>query len=227
MNRGYLKLYRKVQDNWMWQDKPFSFGHAWIDLLLSANIKDTKFVKRSQVIEVKRGQIAISTKGFADRWGWSRGKVDRFLKQLENEHQIEHQKNNVTTLITILNYDDYNGTDTKTDTERTPNGHRTDTSKEVKEVKKETLDQYEEASLRMKDKIIKLFPLIESLYAFEFEKWREYRQGKKPVLDLSLNLMDWMKRAAGKIKKDVPVLKTVSKERQAEIAAREKELGLA
>jgi hypothetical protein len=135
VKRGYLKLYRKIQDNWMWQDKPFSFGHAWIDLLISANIKDTKFVKRSQVIEVKRGQIAISTKGFADRWGWSRGKVDRFLKQLENEHQIEHQKSSLTTLITIVNYDDYNGTDTKTDIKRTSNGHRTDTSKEVKEGK--------------------------------------------------------------------------------------------
>jgi hypothetical protein len=214
----------------MWQDKPFSFGHAWIDLLISANIKDTKFVKRSQVIEVKRGQIAISTKGFADRWGWSRGKVDRFLKQLENEHQIEHQKSNVTTLITILNYDDYNGTDTKTNTEQTPNEHRTDTSKEVKEVKevkKETLDQYEEASLRMKDTILELFPAMRSLYDFEFVKWREYRQGKKPVLDLNLNLMDWMKRAAGKIPKEPEGLKTISKERQAEIAAREKELGLA
>jgi hypothetical protein len=127
----------------MWQDKPFSYGHAWIDLLISANIKDTKFVKRSQVVEVKRGQIAISTKGFADRWGWSRGKVARFLNQLENEHQIEHQKTSLTTLITIVNYDDYNGTDTKTDIKRTSNGHQTDTSKEVKEVKNKELSDFE------------------------------------------------------------------------------------
>lgn len=186
----------------MWQDKPFSFGHAWIDLLLSANIKDTKFVKRSQVIEVKRGQMAISTKGFADRWGWSRGKVARFLIQLENEHQIEHQKNNVTTLITIVNYDDYNGTDTKTNTERTPNEHRTDTSKEVKNEKKEPLDKYATASAAIKDTIIKLFPSIEKDYDFEFAKWRTYREGKKPVLDLKANLMDWMKRSAGKMPKE-------------------------
>lgn len=139
MNRGYLKLFRKIQDNWIWQDKPFSFGHAWIDLLLLANVKDSKFTKRGVVVEVKRGQVGMSTKGLADRWGWSRGKVDRFLKHLKNEHQIEHQKNNITTCITIINYDEYNNTDTKTNSKQTPNEHQTDTSKEVNKLRSTSL----------------------------------------------------------------------------------------
>jgi len=144
MKRGYLKLFRKIQENDIWLIKPFSPGQAWVDLLLLANIKDSRFSKRGQVIKVKRGQIAISVKGFADRWGWSRGKVDRFFRRLENEHRIEHQKNNVTTCITILNYDEYNQANTKTDTKRTPNGHQTDTSKEAKEVNNKELSDFEQ-----------------------------------------------------------------------------------
>ena len=70
----------------------------------------------------------------------------------------------------------------------------------------EDLDRYAEDSLLMIKTILKLFPAMAGSYAFEFEKWREYRQGKKPVLDLKLNLMDWMKRAAGKLTEKQPAL---------------------
>ena len=39
--KGYIKLYRGLQDCWIWQDKePFTKRDAWIDLLLSANHAD-------------------------------------------------------------------------------------------------------------------------------------------------------------------------------------------
>ena len=79
--------------------------------------------------------LAWSVKGLADRWGWSRSKVTRFLKLLENEHQIEHQTNTITTLITIINYDKYQDKDIKTNIKRTSNEHQTNTSKESKELK--------------------------------------------------------------------------------------------
>jgi hypothetical protein len=48
-------------------------------------------------------------KELADRWQWSEAKVSRFINFLESEYikQVKAQKSNVTTLITILNYDRY------------------------------------------------------------------------------------------------------------------------
>lgn len=43
----------------------------------------------------------------SDRWGWSEGKVNRFLDYLKTEEQIEVQTSSKTTLITILNYELY------------------------------------------------------------------------------------------------------------------------
>lgn len=82
-----------------------------MDLLLLANFTDGTIRKRGIKVEVKRGQVGFSERELADRWGWSRGKVGRFLDELKNEQQIEPQngpqKNNVTSLITITNYDRY------------------------------------------------------------------------------------------------------------------------
>lgn len=62
--------------------------------------------------------------------------------------------------------------------------------------------KYVDVSKIQKDKILKLFPCMVDAYEFEFMKWKTKRETSKPVLDLNLNLMDWMKRAAGKQSSD-------------------------
>lgn len=101
---GWIKLYRQLANNPLWTSEPFTKGQAWVDLLILANHKDNFFYKRGNKVIVKRGQVGYSTRGLADRWKWSRGKVDRFLDDLTDELQIEPQKSNVTTIISILNY---------------------------------------------------------------------------------------------------------------------------
>jgi hypothetical protein len=125
-DNGYISLHRKIFENKLWEDKPFSRAQAWIDLLLLAQYSDSSFFIRTIEIKVKRGQLAYSVKTLAKRWGWSRPKVDRFLKYLKNEHQIEHQKNNLTTLISIIKYEDYQN---KNASERAPNVHQTCTKR--------------------------------------------------------------------------------------------------
>ncbi len=91
----------------MWLAEPFSKGQAWVDLLLMANHTETYFYKRGNKVIVERGEIGRSIIELAERWKWSRGKVKRFLNDLENEMQIIQQNNAVTTKITIVNYDAY------------------------------------------------------------------------------------------------------------------------
>lgn len=123
MHRGYIKLWRKISDNPLWTDSKFTPGQAWIDLILLANHKVGHIRVRGIKVEVPRGYCGWSQVALSDRWKWSRGKVIRFLDELEMIQQIEQQKNNVTTLIKILNYDEYqcNGT-----ADNTADGQQTD-----------------------------------------------------------------------------------------------------
>jgi len=38
--KGWISVYRSIQGHWLWEDRPFARGQAWIDLLLQANYKD-------------------------------------------------------------------------------------------------------------------------------------------------------------------------------------------
>jgi DNA replication protein DnaD len=104
---GWIKIYRKIMENPMYFSEPFTRMQAWLDLLLLANIKDAYYYVRGNKVVVHRGQVGLSEVALAKRWKWSRSKVSRFLKYLENEQQIEQQKNSVTTLISIINYNEY------------------------------------------------------------------------------------------------------------------------
>lgn len=108
---GWIKLHRQLLHHQLWQELPFDRARAWVDLLLLANFADSMIRKRGIKVEVRRGQVGLSERELAERWGWSRGKVRRFLNELETVQQIEPQnepqKNNVTSLITITNFDRY------------------------------------------------------------------------------------------------------------------------
>ena len=146
MTEGWIRLYRRIEDNPSWLAEPFTRGQAWVDLLLMANHKPGHTRIRGIKVEVGRGQLASSEVVLANRWQWSRGKVRRFLSELEDEavQQIEQQKNNVTTLITIKNYGRYQGSDTANGT---ADGQQTDSKRySNKKDKKEKERQEEKGS---------------------------------------------------------------------------------
>ena len=133
---GWIKLHRQIADNPLWKSEAFTRAQAWVDLILLANHKDSFFYKRGIKIDVKRGQLGVSEKGLADRWKWSRNKVKKFLKELENEHQIKVIKNNVTQVVTVLNYNEFQQEKTPSRTPNvTPKGHQKDTYKNEKNEK--------------------------------------------------------------------------------------------
>jgi hypothetical protein len=136
---GWIKLYRQLTLNNIWTDEPFSRGQAWIDLLLLANHKDGIVRVRGIKIPILRGQVGWSELKLADRWKWSRGKVRRFICELENEKMVVQQKNRKTSIISILNYEFYQCNDT---TDSTTDGQQivqqTDTNKNEKNEKNES-----------------------------------------------------------------------------------------
>lgn len=109
---GYIKLYRDIQEHWIWQDKPFSKGQAWIDLLMTANHDENKVVLGNKIILVERGCLITSEVKLAKRWGWSRCKVRTFLELLVNDGMIDKKSDSKKTYLKILNYNVWQDSET-------------------------------------------------------------------------------------------------------------------
>lgn len=109
MDKGWIKLYRQIQDNFLWADSElFDRRSAWIDLIMMANVRDKEIMYRGQSILIKRGQVYTSMRKLAARWHWSRDKANRFIKTLIKAHMIEHDtRTHSATLLTIVNYDNF------------------------------------------------------------------------------------------------------------------------
>ena len=107
-DRGFIKINRKIADNWLWNNEKFSRGQAWVDLLLITQYKDGFFHSKKGRIDYKRGDCTLSLSDLAKRWGWTRDKVRTFLEALEQEEMIKRTMVKSTySIVTVLNYDKY------------------------------------------------------------------------------------------------------------------------
>jgi uncharacterized phage protein (TIGR02220 family) len=108
MDRGYVKLWRKIRSSFLWQDKPFTIGQAWVDLILLANHQDREVFFHQKVESCQRGQIITSILRLSEQWGWSRKKVKGFLDTCQKQHMLRYNIVDKRFIkITICNYFDY------------------------------------------------------------------------------------------------------------------------
>lgn len=143
----YIKLYRKVMENAIFLELPYDRWHAFEFLLLKARRFPTVIILKGKPIRLEVGQLICGEEKLAVKWGWSRGKVKRYLDMLENLGMIKKNGTPYGTLITVENYTKYQGecsySDTSLDTtDGTPLDTSDDTSdgthkKNVKKEKKE------------------------------------------------------------------------------------------
>lgn len=128
MARGWISMHRQIQTHWLWEDKPFSKGQAWIDLLLMANHEDARFLLGNQLIESKTGDVVTSEVKLMERWGWSKSKVRAFLSLLENDSMIIKKADNKKTTLNIVNY----GLWQDSQTAKRPQKDRKETAKKLR-----------------------------------------------------------------------------------------------
>lgn len=107
MAYGWISIHRKIQDNIIWNDKPFNRGAAWIDLIMLANHENKKIIFNGSMVEIKRGEKITSLRKLSERWGWSRGKTKKFLNLLKDENMIEFKTDHQKTTYKIVNYNVY------------------------------------------------------------------------------------------------------------------------
>jgi hypothetical protein len=138
MTNGWIKLYRKIEEKNWWRKQRFTWGQAWIDLLLMANHKDEKVVFDNGNYFVPKGSFITSQRKLANKWKWGIARVSCFLSYLQKTEQcIEYKTEHNFTHIFILNWDKYQSeaehqTEQKTEHERNMSGTRAETNKNVK-----------------------------------------------------------------------------------------------
>lgn len=124
MAYGWISIHRKIQDDWVWNDKPFSRGQAWIDLIMMVNHDDNTIIFDGNPKTITRGSCITSMQKLCDRWGWSNTKVKKFLKNLQEDEKILFKiAPRKATAITIVNYDKYQGEDISKNTTETQQKH--------------------------------------------------------------------------------------------------------
>ena len=104
-DKGYIKLYRNIREHWIWNEPDYL--KAWVDLLMMVNHDDKKILFDKKLITVKRGSRITSIRILSARWGWSRGRVSRFLDMLERDKMIATKRDTKKTLINVINYGFY------------------------------------------------------------------------------------------------------------------------
>lgn len=149
---GFTKVYRDIRKNWIWEDKPFGRGQAFIDLLLMANYKDKKIMFNGDLIEVKRGSRITSLRKLSEQWGWSTNKTKKFLEQLQRDKMITYISDNKKTLVTIENYSSYQDRD---NTEETDKEQSRDTEETQKKIKRNSEENQKKTNKKDKEYIKK------------------------------------------------------------------------
>ena len=106
---GWIKTYRDLADHWLSQDLQ-KLGW-WVILLLKVNHEDKKVLSGNQLIELKRGQIIASLSYLATLWKTSKRTAERFVELLESEQMVSRCMRQKVTVLTICNWDSYQGKD--------------------------------------------------------------------------------------------------------------------
>lgn len=106
---GYVKSQRKRFKNPLFKSQKFCRGYAWDWLCANAAYVDHEIDARGKTILIKRGQITHSIRFMADVWNWDKAAVSRFLTRLKTETMIETSTETGQIVITICNYELYQG----------------------------------------------------------------------------------------------------------------------
>lgn len=104
---GWIKLYRSVQNHWLWDNS--DYFKWWVDILMTVNHSPNKVLTRDgKLQEVFTGETLTSVNKLAQKWGVTRRTVSKFLSLLEQDEMISVQKTPYKwTTIKVNNYADY------------------------------------------------------------------------------------------------------------------------
>lgn len=127
MHRGFIKLYRK-NNEWEWKDKPLTLA-LFVHLLTNANFKKTKY----RGINIFAGQLRTGRKILSRATGLSEQQIRTALSHLKSTNDITIKSTKEYSIISITNWELYQGGNQQNPNEQPSSNQAPTTSKECKE----------------------------------------------------------------------------------------------
>jgi hypothetical protein len=113
---GTVNISRRIWSDTAFKPEPFTEREAFMWIIMEASYKPREKRIGNVVVDLTRGQLATSVRFMCVAWNWSKSRVDRFLKRLENRDMIGTESGTGINVITVCKYDEY---------QNTPNGSGT------------------------------------------------------------------------------------------------------
>ena len=176
MKKGAIFIHREIQEHWIWKKKPFSFGQAWVDMLLLANYKEKKVPFKGEITVIGRGEFIRTERDLANRWGWSRSRVTRFIDLLKSDSMIEKISNQKANQIKIINYDSWQTL--RTEDEPIVNQERTKSEPRVNLNNKDNKEKNIKEAIKEKHKYLDYVFLTENQYVKLEKDYGDTGRGK-------------------------------------------------
>lgn len=109
MTAGTFAVSRQIWSHPEFAPCAFSEREAFLWLVSEASWKERTSRSGRVVVDLQRGQLCASVRFMAEAWQWSKSRVDRFLKRLENRDMLVTETGTGQLVITLCNYDEYQG----------------------------------------------------------------------------------------------------------------------
>ena len=170
MQRGYVKVWRKIEDSGLIQ-LPNTLA-LFMHILLKASHKDIKRGTSTGVVELKRGQYISGIHKLSEALEQSERQIRTSIKRLIDLGIISVQTTNKYSIYTIENYDKYQDSDEQSDNQTTSKRQASD---------KETTTKQELKNLNIKEKNITPLAMLTAMGVSESlaKDWLKVRKEKK------------------------------------------------
>lgn len=154
--------------------------HMLIHLLLEAQYQDSSYMG----MKIKRGQLVTGRKQLAIETGMSEREVRTCLERLTDDQQIVIQTTNKFSVITICNYDSWQGVQSQNDQQTTNKKPENDQQNDQqnghiqinKEIKQKDLFEEKDTNVSKKKKIELDFSIIAPEFVETINMWLQYKK---------------------------------------------------
>lgn len=193
---GWIKLHRKTFENPVCcKDSEHFFVWCWI--LVNAAYEEKRVLFDGKDTILKKGQLVTTLSEISNKLNINKSKVNRIIKNLKNEMQIETQSSAKNTLFTVLNWELYQDYETQNETlmKRLRNASETEVKRERNAdgtpsyyIKKERIEEGEEGKKKKKASkednvqlLNRLLPdyQISDALSDKVREWVDYKISKK------------------------------------------------
>ena len=175
---GYILLYRDIERHWVWKDG--LMGHRWLDLVIQAEYRSRTVFMSGVRVDLKRGQLATTTRILMARWSTNARMVLKVLNIFEQDKMIRCKKTNEMTLITICNFDKYQALFREVDVPENLDEISTEIAESGKRQRKRERKHTKEDNKETTKKIKTTTPVVESAPTHE-EVFEEFFKEQSAV----------------------------------------------